>query len=882
MHRFSRRRTLAALALSIALAGCGTTAPPSSVPATAEPPTPSSPSPSPAVDTSAWEPAGTLALGRASTHAVALADGRVLVVGNDNICTPGGAWEDSVAAEIYDPATTAWTSTGSLNAPRTDFAAFALPDGRALVAGGLTAAEPDEGPFGAYSSTKLYDPETGRWSAAGLLGTARTEPAAALLPDGRVLVAGGAYVDDEDYDGEASVRVLASAEIFDPETATWSRTGDLQTARRDARAVTLTDGRVLVVGGTSTDGTVVMTHELYDPATGTWSDGGRLITPRRDFVLVGLPDGSALIAGGFVGEGSEATGTAEVRDPSGVGLLIAPMLRAAAGRSAILLGDGRVLVAGGLPGIAPAEQPEPPANPAIADAEIFDAAAGTWTSTTPLPEPREGGAFVTLADQTVLLVGGDAGYVGEPTMPWCPQPVAAALRFVPANLASFPPPPTKPVVATLARSDVARATADPAAAKKAAASIAAFGVDLYRRMLEDGTLDPKANAVFSPTSIALALGMARAGAAGETAAQMDDVLHVTGWEALGAGLNALERALASRNASWKDDEGTERSTALRIANAAFAQQGWAIQQAFLDRIASTFGSGLRLVDYQADPDAARQIINAWVKKRTQGRIPELLGPPDVTADTRLYLVNAVYLKAEWEQWFYETAPGAFTLLDGSRITVPTMQSWRGAWDMAPYAQSDGWRATEVRFQHPRSGSPLAMVLVRPDDLSAFEASLTPKKLAGIVAKLDAERARWDRPLDCGGSGGEGGCYPYDLRLLMPKFGIETRAALNDTLKAVGMPLAFEPGVADFTGIHVPEDPLDRAYISKVVHQANIEVDERGAEAAAATAVGVSTGGGPSPLKRITLRLDRPFLFVLRDVETGAILFMGRVVDPLQK
>jgi serpin B len=117
---------------------------------------------------------------------------------------------------------------------------------------------------------------------------------------------------------------------------------------------------------------------------------------------------------------------------------------------------------------------------------------------------------------------------------------------------------------------------------------------------------------------------------------------------------------------------------------------------------------------------------------------------------------------------------------------------------------------------------------------------------------------------------------------MPRFAIETRVALKDVLGAIGVPLAFDPSRADLTGIHVPAPGEGRPYISAVIHQANIDVDEKGTEAAAATAVGVDTGGGPSPLDEITLRLDRPFLFVLRDVQTGAVLFMGRVVDPSLK
>jgi serpin B len=816
---------------------------------------------------------------------VLLGDGRVLVVGNDNICTPGGAWDDSVQAELYDPVAGTWAPTGSLNAPRTDFAAVALPDGRALLTGGLTSAEPAEGVFGAYSSAKLYDAASGTWSPTGLMGTARTEPAVALLPDGTVLVAGGAYVDDQ------GVRALRSAEIFDPETDAWSRTGDMQVARRGAQAVTLADGRVLVVGGSSTgrrlyfDYTLVPSAEIYDPSTGTWSPAGGLEAPREGFILVPLPDGGALVAGGAVdgGDIQQVTATAERLDPATLRWSPAAAMRtAAANRSAVVLGDGRVLVAGGVTITDARAEGGGTERPPLADAELYDPATGTWTATTPLPEAREGGSFVTLRDRTVLLVGGDEGYVGEPSAPWCPAPVAEAVRYVPGNLASFPVVVTPPD-ATLAKSDVPRAAGKPADAKKAATSITAFGIDLYRRLLADRELSlAKKNVVFSPTSIALALGMARAGAEGETAAQMDDVLRVSGWTALGREFNALEQALASRNAIWKDGEEKQREVALRIANGTFAQRDWSLVERFLDRTAATFGAGMRLVDYEADPEAARALINAWVKRRTGGRIPELLQPPDVTRDIRLYLVNAVYLKAEWEEWFDRAEPRPFTRLDGSRVSVPTMEAWRGSSPMAPYVRGTGWQATELRFQSPDRETPLAMVLVRPDDLATLERTLTPRTLTGITAALDEERARWDRPLKCPAGWSLGGCYPYDLRLLMPKFSIETRAALNEVLEAAGMPLAFDSERADFTGIHVPESAIDRLYISKVIHQANIDADEKGVEAAAATAIGMATGGGPSPLRQITLRLDRPFLFLVRDVETGAILFMGRVVDPSQK
>lgn len=879
MPRPGTRWVLPTLVVAVAVAACGTSvsalpSPGSAVPGATQAASPAD-RPSAAPAAGSWVGAGTLELARASAHAVVLDDSSVLVVGNDNICTPGGAWDTSAQAELFDPKKDLWTSTGSLNAPRTDFAAVALGDGSVLVTGGLTAAEPVEGDFGAYSSAKLYDPATGAWSATGLMSTARTEPSAALLPDGRVLVAGGAYVDAD------STRVLASAEIYDPASGEWSATGSMLTARRGAQSVALADGRVLVVGGSSIGRRLyegyaaVASAEVFDPATGTWSPAGVLAAARQDFSLAALPDGGALVVGGVVetGGSTQATATVERFDPKTLKWpATGAMLTPASNRSVVVLGDGRVLLAGGLAHpLAGSGQ-----APAIADAELYDPVSGTWSAAAPLPEPREGGSFVTLADRSVLLVGGDGGLVGEPSTPWCPTPVAAALRYVPGNLAAFPPR-TTPTSATVAKSNVARAKANPADAKKAAASITAFGMDLYRRMLRDGTLDPKKNAVFSPTSIALALAMARAGAKGETAAQMDAILHTSGWDALGPGLNALDQALASRDAAWTDAEGRSHLLALRIANAAFAQQGWSVLPGYLDAIASTFGAGLRLVDYIGATEAARQAINAWVKSKTAGRIPELLGQGTVKPDNRLWLVNAIYLKANWADEFEAslTKPLAFTRLDRSRVSVATMSKTA----MLPYATGKGWTATELLYQGGDWQVPLAMTLIRPDDLASFEKQLTPGGLQAIISKLDTSR---EQPsVACSADDTMGCCHPYDVGLFLPRFSIESKADVLGSLAGLGMTSAGSSSSADFSGITSPSE----LFIAKVIHQANIDVDEKGTEAAAATAVGMSTTGGcgPSqPLKVITLRFDRPFLFLIRDVETGAILFMGRVVDPSAK
>jgi len=429
---------------------------------------------------------------------------------------------------------------------------------------------------------------------------------------------------------------------------------------------------------------------------------------------------------------------------------------------------------------------------------------------------------------------------------------------------------------SLAIAVVPRAAAAPADARRAAASINALGVNLYRRLLtDDGLALGDKNLVFSPTSIEIALAMARAGAKGDTAAQMDKVLQAKGWAQLGSGLNALDQALASRNGKWTDADGAKELT-LRLANAPFAQRGWTIEQAYLDAMAASFGAGLRLVDYQADPDAARNTINAWVKDRTAGRIPELLAKPNVTSDSRLMLVNAMYLKAQWAESFQEelTQPAPFKRPDGTTVSVPTMHQWSPG--RLPYARGAGWQATELPYLAPDQMHHLAMMLVLPDDLAKFQAGLTADQLARITAAVTKEQGLLSQPVNCPGEPLDQGpgCFRYSLELFMPRFGIESKAELKAILTALGMPLAFEMN-ADFSGIHTG-DPL---YIGTVIHQANIDVDERGTTAAAATAVGMDTGGGPSFIKDITLRLDRPFLFFVRDVDTGAVLFMGRVTDP---
>ncbi|MFH0750627.1 MAG: serpin family protein [Chloroflexota bacterium] len=415
----------------------------------------------------------------------------------------------------------------------------------------------------------------------------------------------------------------------------------------------------------------------------------------------------------------------------------------------------------------------------------------------------------------------------------------AALLSVVLAISACAPAVTPGADIAIARADVPRASADPAAASGVGAALSAFGLDLYRALAAD-----EPNVVLSPTSIALALAMARAGARGETAAEMDAVMHGLASDDHASWLNALDQVLATRSGTFGDASGASLPVALRIANAPFAQKEMPLEPAYLEALASRFGAGLRLVDYVAEIEAARLLINGWVDGQTEHRIPELLARGILNRDTRLTLIDAIYLKAPWLTPFpaESTKPGAFTRADGTTVEVPMMSATAGM----RHATGTGWTAVEI----PYIGGSLAMTIIVPDDLATFEQALTADQLASITT----------------------GLAEAQVSLTFPRFSIVTKAQLADVLAALGMPSAFDDR-ADFSGITKAE----RLAITDVIHQANIDVDEKGTEAAAATAVVM--GKVSMPAEPVTLAVDRPFLFALRDVPTGAILFLGRVGDP---
>lgn len=395
----------------------------------------------------------------------------------------------------------------------------------------------------------------------------------------------------------------------------------------------------------------------------------------------------------------------------------------------------------------------------------------------------------------------------------------------------------------LVRSAVRRTVPDPAGATGAAAGLRTFAADLYRRVaVEDGNLG------CSPYSVAVALAMARTGARGRTAQEMDRVLHAAGLRGLNDGLGAVAAALEERSGPVRRTDGSKAEIDLRVANSLWGQHGVTWQPPFLDALARTYGTGMRVVDYRADADGARVRINAWIGDETAGRIPHLLPEKSLDALTRLVLVNALFLKAPWEHPFGKerTTARPFTRSDGSTVDVPTMTD---RFHGTRYARGAGWTAAEL----PYAGGALAMTVIRPDGgLAALERSLDGPGLSRIDRALAPVPA-------------------LDLRI--PKWTFSTSLGLNETLSALGMPTAFDEHGADFTGM-TTDMPL---HISTVQHETYVAVDEAGTEAAAATAVSIgSVSAVPAPAELV---LDRPFLFLIQDRPTGTPLFLGRVADP---
>ena len=383
--------------------------------------------------------------------------------------------------------------------------------------------------------------------------------------------------------------------------------------------------------------------------------------------------------------------------------------------------------------------------------------------------------------------------------------------------------------------------ADPDADAKAkmAESVNAFAVRFY-----DHVRGEKGNLFLSPYSISSALAMTWAGARGQTADEMAATLAFPAdWRAepdrIHAAFAALNTAL---NAEGKPYE-------MVVANAIWGQKGFGFKDTFIQVLETQYAAGLHQVDFIAETEPSRRTINGWVEKQTRDKIKDLIPQGVLTPATRLVLTNAIYFKGTWEFQFEKkrTKDEDFFAPAGT-VKVPMMRQKKH------YGYTDA--GTHHLVEMPYKGRDLSMVLLVPkekDGLAAVETWLAGEKAGEQLRRL-------------------GG---HEVDLAMPRFTMTWQASLAKVLKAMGMPTAFDPGSADFSGM--ADVAPERLFIQEVVHKAFVDVNEEGTEAAAAT--GVVVGVTAMPAQPLVVRADRPFVFLIRERRSGAILFLGRVVEP---
>ena len=378
--------------------------------------------------------------------------------------------------------------------------------------------------------------------------------------------------------------------------------------------------------------------------------------------------------------------------------------------------------------------------------------------------------------------------------------------------------------------------------EKLVADNSAFAFDLYQKLLPQ-----EGNLLFSPYSVSQALAMTYAGAEGATKEQMAGALHFgLADDKLHPAFHALDAELMSRGKNAKGMAG--QPFALHIANAIWGQQSFDFLESFTRTLNANYGAGLHQLDFQTDPDAARKMINDWVAEKTEDKIKELFDQGSLGADTRLVLTNAIYFNAAWKDQFKDanTQDDTFHLRIGDTVQLPMMnQTERFA-----YVEQDGMQAVEL----PYDGRQVSMVVLLPKegDFRAFEEGLCADRVAALIESLSPRR----------------------VKLTMPRFEYKSRFKLCPQMAQLGMIDAFTER-ADFSGMTGQRD----LSISLIVHEAYIKVNEEGTEAAAATGVAMRVTSIEQPVEPVVMKIDRPFIYLIRDRATGAILFIGRVLDP---
>jgi len=363
-----------------------------------------------------------------------------------------------------------------------------------------------------------------------------------------------------------------------------------------------------------------------------------------------------------------------------------------------------------------------------------------------------------------------------------------------------------------------------------------FSFDLYPKLAESNS----SNIFYSPYSIYSAMAMTYEGAQGKTADEMKFVFRFPESNILRSNFAAIYNKINEENEAYE----------LKTGNALWVQKDYAFLKDYLDRIKKYYGGKAENLDFINEKEKSRKTINAFIEEQTNNKIKDLIPAGFINELTRLVLTNAIYFKGTWEWEFDEskTREEDFKIAPDNTVKVQMM-------NMSPdpdkikfnYAKTDDLQMLEL----PYKGNKISMLILLPSkDLESIESSLTVEKIN------DYKNEMKETKLDS---------------ISLPKFEFDTKYFINDALKELGMPTAFS-GNADFSGMTGQKD----LFISSVIHQAYIKVDEKGTEAAAATAVTMKLG---IILEKEIFNADHPFIFIIQEKDTGNILFSGRVVNP---
>jgi serpin B len=351
------------------------------------------------------------------------------------------------------------------------------------------------------------------------------------------------------------------------------------------------------------------------------------------------------------------------------------------------------------------------------------------------------------------------------------------------------------------------------------------------------------NLIFSPFSISTAIAMTYAGARNETALQISTTMNFPQTEKFHSDYGKLLKELLGKKDS---------TIILHIANGLWAQKDFKFLDTYFDLVKINYRSELKNVDFiqPSERTAAIKDINSWVEQKTNDKIKDILGPADLTRFTRLVLVNAIYFYGKWAKPFDKqaTLPKDFVLLDGTKNNVPFMNQQ----SRFNYYEDSNYQVIEIPYKE-KEASMLIFLPIKKNGITEVEKLLDYKYYQDIITALQST----------------------EVALSLPKFKMTFNIDLGSALSKMGMPQAFSTRDADFSGMTGNRD----LYISKVIHQAFIAVNEKGTEAAAATVVVMTLGAMMNPPQPKIFNADHPFIFLIKDNPTGSILFMGKIMNP---